>query len=196
MLLMAALLVPLKAVTAEEVSGPYVGVKLGMGQINTETSYVSSYAPRRTDKGSDKAFAAGFFAGYSLTPNWGLEAALSHMGKYSVKPGSEGEVQETVELPMVSASLTGRLPLNERMSAVAKLGAAYVHATHSRQGTSVYGNGSMLVTRLYTSADRQTRSSWRPVAALALDWQLNRHCGPNSDWTPVSRRLITPMAAN
>lgn len=158
---------------AGEPVGPYVGARVGVSSANFESTEAMLYLRPKTFSNRDNAFAAGFFAGYALTPTWGVEAAVGHLGKYSFRPGGEESIRETVELTTVSTSLTGRAPLNDQLAAVAKLGVAYAHAAHSVQGSYNYNYNSSSVITYYSSEKQQSLDCIRSALALGLDWKLN-----------------------
>lgn len=160
---------------ADEMLGAYAGAKLGWGRANMEMVQFSGDRPPRAVSFTDNGFSAGFFCGYAVTPTWGIEGALGYLGKYATGNDSS-TLAESVELPFVSAALTGQLPLNDRISLVGKFGAAYIRSARILEGmdasTVMNANNEAVISSYTWGKSTKTVNSLVPMFGLALDWRL------------------------
>lgn len=160
---------------ADEMLGAYAGAKLGWGRANMEMVRFSGDRPASTVSSTDNGVSLSLFGGYVLTPTWGIEGALGSLGKYATGNDS-GMLTESVELPFVSAALTGQWPLNDRISLVGKFGAAYIRSARILEGMDttmgMNSNNEGVITSISKAKSSQTVNSLVPMFGLALDWRL------------------------
>ena len=90
----------------------------------------------------DKALAGKAFAGYQLDRYLGIEAGYFNLGHFGFTSNTvpAGTLDGRIKLQGINLDLVGTLPLSERFSAIARVG-----AQHARSRDSFSGNGAVVV---------------------------------------------------
>ena len=162
---------------ADDNQGFYAGIRLASGKIDaTETSDWG----RKYKFNSSSEFSGGLFTGYRFHPNWGMEATVASLGDYAYALNGVGSMQDHIELSSFSTTLTGHLSLAQRFTATAKLGAAYVRATHDVKGNIFYPSNPIneaVVSAYAVSGYKSSENNIVPLLGVALDYKLNNNVG-------------------
>lgn len=162
---------------ADDNLGAYVGIRLASGTIDaTETADWG----RKFKFDSSREFSGGVFGGYRFHPNWGVEASVASLGDYAYALNGVGSIKDHIELSSFSTALTGHLPLAQRFTVTAKLGAAYVRATHDVEGSMFYPanpNNEAVGSSYAIAGYKSSENNIVPLLGMALDYKLNNNVG-------------------
>lgn len=128
-------------------SGWYAGANAGNtstsiaeGKINS--AFASNWFNSSTTVKDESSTGYKIFGGYQLNKNLALEGGYFDLGSfgYSASTVPAGTLNGTIKIKGVNLDLVGTLPLNEKLSAVGRVGLNY-----GRTRDSFSGTGAVLV---------------------------------------------------
>ena len=117
------------AAQADTQPGFYAGVGLGTTTVGDDISGVDD---------SDTGFK--IFGGYNFTQNWAAEVSYFDLGEASVSGGGSSA---SLGVSGLSASVVGRLPVNDMFAVYAKLGLASYDVDLHFNNVPGFGSGHM-----------------------------------------------------
>ena len=120
----------------------YGGAGLGQSRAQIDESRISSRliseGASQTSMSKDESDAAyKVFGGYQFNRNFAAEGGYFNLGQFGFQSTTVplGSYTGQIKLQGVNLDLVGTLPLNERWSAIARVGAQYANARDSFSGT-------------------------------------------------------------
>lgn len=120
----------------------YGGVNVGQSRANIDDDRIQqqlldSGLTTTSISDEDKDFAYKVFGGYQFNDNFALEAGYFDLGEFGYKAvtNPEGTLTGTIELKGINLDLLGFLPLNEKFSVFARVGANYAQAKDTYSST-------------------------------------------------------------
>ena len=143
-------LLAVTAVQAQSDSYYYGGLSVGQSRARIDEERISAKllaegASQTSMTRDERDTAYKVFAGYQLNRNFGVEAGYFNLGKFGFTSTTvpAGTLDGQIKLQGVNLDLVGTLPLTERWSAIARVGAQYAQARDSFTRTgAVHGSNS------------------------------------------------------
>jgi opacity protein-like surface antigen len=121
---------PVRAGTAKEVTGPYVGAAYGAAFGNREIDDTNSSNDERL------GHASKVFGGYQITEHFGVQAGYVRMNALNQNTGSGTTfVRQTVTGHSSYVAGTGRLPLGDSFALTGKVGVSFNKVTDASPST-------------------------------------------------------------
>ena len=127
---------------AQEVGGFYGGLSVGQARVKIDepriTASLLSQGLSTTAMVSDEKDAAyKLLLGYQFSQNFALEGGYFNLGQFSFQSTTApaGSLNGQIKLQGLNLDLVGRLPLSERWSALARVGAQSTQARDRFSGT-------------------------------------------------------------
>ena len=141
--------------------GPYVGGLFGRSEAKKECIGIISGGARTCDS-TDLTF--GLFGGYRLHRYYGAEVAYNNLGKVTATSQGPGSAStQTVSANIWDVSGIGFLPLDENLSAFARLGIYRATLDTSERGV-------------------ESQTNYGFTYAGGLQWDLNPRYGVRAMW--------------
>lgn len=118
-------------------------------------------------KRDERSLSGRLFGGYQLNRNWGLEAGVFDLGRFSfsARTAPEGTLDGRIRLQGLSLDLVGTLPLGERFSLLGRVGGQAAWARDQFRGSGAVG---------VTNPNPRERAV-NPKAGVGLQYELNRN---------------------
>jgi OOP family OmpA-OmpF porin len=153
--------------------GWYLGANVGESRAKIDDQRImsnllgSGFTSTIKDDNRDTGYK--LFAGYQLNRNFALEGGYFDLGQFGFTATTvpAGTFNGNIKLHGVNMDLVGILPITERFSAFARVGAAYTEARDHFSGT-----GLVSVTNPNPS---KKETNWK--AGLGLQYAFNEHLG-------------------
>lgn len=147
---------------AQFVPGGYVGGNVGRAStdFNAPAPLVAPVLGYTED---DRDTAWKLFGGYQFHRNFAVEAGYFDLGRYDygyAAPSGAGNSR----YQGLNLDLVGTLPISDRFSAFARLGAAYTRARSNFGGTS------------------ETRRDWGPKGGLGIEYAVTPQFAVRGEW--------------
>ncbi|MBE0493135.1 MAG: OmpA family protein [Thiomicrospira sp.] len=153
----------------------YMGGNIGQSKAKIDDKSINrqlidSGFTSSTINADDSDWAYKLFGGYQLNHNFAIEAGYFDLGQFSYKATTvpEGTLNGKINLKGVNLDLVGFLPVNEKFSAFARVGANYARTegTFSSSG-AVSG----------PTDDTPTKTATHYKAGVGLQYDLSRSVG-------------------
>jgi OOP family OmpA-OmpF porin len=113
----------------------------------------------------DREIGGKLYGGYQFHPNFAVEAGFFHLGSFDYSySGLAGTVNGTSRYRGLNLDLVGTLPVTDRFSAFARVGAAYTRAR-----TTFGGVG-------------RTESDWGPKVGLGVEYAFTPQLSVRGEW--------------
>jgi OOP family OmpA-OmpF porin len=112
-------------------SGWFGGLSLGRSSNRFNTADFASRIPGVSESQNKTDTGYKFFAGYQLTPYFGLEGGYTDLGKFSYNYSGATSATSTYKANAWSLAATGTAPLGQGFSLIGKLGFARTQAKDS-----------------------------------------------------------------
>lgn len=157
----ATLGAPAMAQWAQWSQSGYVGGSIGATQSRFDNAPATSPPTALTSTSEDDSEIGGkLFLGYQFHRNFAVEAGLFHLGSFDYAYGGPaGTISGTSRFRGLNLDLVGTLPITDRFSGIARIGAAYTQTRSSVATTGAIGGGG-------TSSDR----NWGPKIGVGLEY--------------------------
>jgi OmpA-OmpF porin, OOP family len=164
----------------------YIGTNVGVSDVKRSDAI---QADQFLDLGFDSATITtdkrdvGFrlFGGYRLHKNFALEAAYVDLGKFSFRADvtPSGTLDGATKINGAELSALGILPINERVSVFARLG-----AFSAETKTTYSGNGSV---EIITDAETQKKRSTKLSYGVGATFNFGKRIALRSEWSRYTK---------
>ena len=128
---------------------------------------------------NDKRDDTGYklFGGYQFNKNFALEGGYFDLGKagYTATTVPAGTLNGQIKLRGLNLDLVGFLPLNDKFSLLARVGADYAEANDSFSGTGAVGVANPSVTKSETNVKYGVGLEYALTKSLALRGEVERY---------------------
>lgn len=198
-------LLVITSVRAQSDSYFYGGVGAGQSRARIDESRISgrliSEGASQTSMTKDERDTAyKIFGGYQFNRNFSVEGGYFNLGKFGFQSSTvpSGSYTGQIKLQGINLDLVGTLPLSERWSAVARVGAQYANARDSFSST-----GSVRIPNASPSKDAVNyklglgvQYEVNPsmlVRAEAERYRINDAIGNHGDINMFSVSLVIPF---
>jgi hypothetical protein len=182
-------------INANAATNFYVGGSAGYSALNTPTG--SAFTVTNTDPGETVyetgskndagGFGSGLFAGYTINPFWAVELGYTNYAETSYESSQSGyDNASPTDISTNTATLSyntysvdlffkGTLPLQEKLSAFAKVGVSYVnqavdYTNPSSGDPTISINGDTFAT---PKMGKNTYTAYRPAGGLGFTYAIN-----------------------
>lgn len=162
---------------AQWAQGGYVGGNVGRTWSDFDATAATTPAATTTLTGEDDT-EVGYklFGGYQFHPNFALEAGFFDLGRFDASfSGAPGTLDSRTRIRGLNLDLVGIMPLTDRFSAFARLGAAYSRASADVSTTGAFVGGS----------SRETK--WGPKFGLGLEYAFTPALAVRAEWERYNR---------
>ena len=189
---------------AQESGYYYGGLSVGQSRAKIDEERISASLLAEgltsTMVRDEKSGAFKLFGGYQLNRNFAVEAGYFNLGKFGFTSTTvpAGTLTGQIKLQGVNLDLVGTLPLTERLSAIARVGAQYASARDTFSGTGAVNvlNPNPSKRALNYKAGAGLQYAFGPsllVRAEAERYRVNDAVGNRGDINLYSVSLVFPF---
>jgi OOP family OmpA-OmpF porin len=146
---------------AQWAQGGYVGGSIGATQSRFDNAPATTPPTALTATSEDDSEIGGkLFLGYQFHRNFAVEAGVFHLGSFDYAfGGPAGTISGTSRYRGLNLDLVGTLPITDRFSGIARIGAAWTQSRSSVTTTGgIVGGGS--------GSDR----NWGPKIGIGIEY--------------------------
>lgn len=148
----------------------------------------------------DRDVAYKLFGGYQFNRNFGVEAGYFNLGRFGFTANTQpaGTLNGEIKLQGLNLDLVGTLPLTERLSAIARVGAQAARARDTFSGTGAVGvlNANPSKTEVNYKLGAGLQYAFSPgftMRAEAERYRINDAVGNHGDIDVFSVSLVFPF---
>lgn len=162
---------------AQWAQGGYIGGNVGRTWADFDNTAATSPPATTTLTGEDDT-EVGYklFGGYQFHRNFAVEAGFFDLGRFDASfAGAPGTIDSRTRMRGLNLDLVGIMPLTDRFSAFARLGAAYTRAKSDISTTGAFVGGS------------RRESEWGPKFGLGLEYAFTPALAVRAEWERYNR---------